>query len=72
MTPGEQVATLNPRDDVSEVFQKFMQRDVRQMPVMQDGSMVGVLRRQDLMRYLQLHSELGLHDARQTDSNGRA
>ena len=71
MTPGEQVVTLNPREDVSEVFQKFMQRDVRQMPVMQDGSMVGVLRRQDLMRYLQLHSELGLRDARQTDGNGR-
>ncbi len=70
MVPGERVVSVSPRDDASEAFQKFMQRDVRQMPVMQNGHMVGLLRRRDLMRYLQLHSELGLHDGRPANGNG--
>ena len=59
MTPAGDVATVGPRDDASEVFQKFAERDVRQMPVVENGTIVGMLRRRDLMRWLQLHAKHG-------------
>lgn len=34
--------------------------DVRQLPVMQNGSMAGLLRRRDVVKWLQFHSKLEL------------
>ena len=46
--------------DAAEALAKLQQRDVRQLPVMRNGSLVGLLRRRDLVKWLQLHSERGL------------
>jgi Zn-dependent protease len=59
MTPAERLATVSPREDASDALQKFMVREVRQMPVMENNNLVGVLRMRDLMRWLQMHSEFG-------------
>jgi Zn-dependent protease/CBS domain-containing protein len=57
MTPAEELLVVRPHDDASEALQKLSQRDVRQLPVMRNGDMVGLLRRQDIMRWLQFHSD---------------
>jgi CBS domain-containing protein len=46
--------------DAAEAMAQLQQRDVRQLPVMRNGSLVGLLRRRDLVKWLQLHSERGL------------
>jgi CBS domain-containing protein len=48
---------VTPQEDASDALQKLSQRDVSQMPVVQDGKLVGMLRRQDILRWLQLQSE---------------
>ncbi|HEX7973980.1 MAG TPA: site-2 protease family protein [Anaerolineales bacterium] len=56
MTPVEQLETVAPLQDAAEALKKLSQRDVNQMPVVQDGRLVGMLRRRDIIRWLQLHS----------------
>jgi Zn-dependent protease/CBS domain-containing protein len=57
MTPSEELDVISPREDATEALQKITRRDVRQLPVVQDGRLVGLLRRRDIMRWLQLQSE---------------
>jgi Zn-dependent protease/predicted transcriptional regulator len=59
MTPADQLVTVAPDEDAAEALHKLMRRDVRQLPVLRDGKLAGVLRRRDIIRWLQLHSELG-------------
>lgn len=58
MMPAAQLDTITPREDASDALGKLARRDVRQMPVVQDGRLVGMLRRRDIMRWLHLQSEL--------------
>jgi Zn-dependent protease/CBS domain-containing protein len=57
MTPADELLVVRPEDDAAEALQKLSQRDVRQLPVMRNGDMVGLLRRQDITRWLQFHSD---------------
>ena len=57
MTPATDLDLATPREEVSEALGRLTRRDVRQMPVVQDGQLVGMLRRRDILRWLQLHSE---------------
>jgi len=57
MTPAAELIVVAPRDDAAEAFSKLSGRDVRQLPVVNDGELVGLLRRRDIVRWLQLNSE---------------
>ncbi len=57
MTPVEKLDVVTPREDVSEALNKLSSRDVRQLPVVEDGHLLGMLRQQDIVRWLQLHSD---------------
>jgi Zn-dependent protease len=67
MTPKEELETVNPREDVAEAMDVFNRRDVRQLPVIQDGQFVGMLRRRDIMRWLQLQSDISAHNRMGSD-----
>lgn len=56
MTPRDQIITASPNEDVSEALDTLTRKDVRQLPVIQDGRLVGMLRREDIIRWLQLQS----------------
>jgi CBS domain-containing protein len=58
MTPAEELATVSPDDEAAEALNVLQQRDVRQLPVMRDGSLAGILRRRDIVKYLQLQSDV--------------
>jgi Zn-dependent protease len=60
MTPVDQLVVVRPDDDATEALSKLTGRDVRQLPVLSDGELVGLLRRRDIVKWLQLHSELCL------------
>jgi Zn-dependent protease/CBS domain-containing protein len=58
MTPMDQVAVVTPDEEAGEAFTVLTGRDVNQVPVVQDGHLVGMLRRRDVLRWLQLHADL--------------
>jgi Zn-dependent protease/predicted transcriptional regulator len=58
MTPADQLVTTTPDEDLADAMDKLTQRDVRQLPVLRGTEPAGLLRRQDIMKRLQLHAEL--------------
>jgi len=56
MTPADQLAVVTPQQDAAAALDKLIQRDVRQVPVMLDGHVIGMVRRRDIVRWLQLQS----------------
>jgi CBS domain-containing protein len=59
MTPADQLASVTPQDDAADALDKLLQRDVRQVPVIYDGHLVGLVRRRDIVRYLELQQPEG-------------
>jgi Zn-dependent protease/CBS domain-containing protein len=58
MTPRERLVVMAPGDDASEALEKLAQHDIRQLPVMQMDTFLGLLRRRDLVRFLQTQSSI--------------
>lgn len=58
MTPASELEVVSPRQDVMDALNRLTRRDVRQVPVMQGGRLVGMLRRRDIIRWLQIHGDL--------------
>jgi Zn-dependent protease/predicted transcriptional regulator len=57
MTPSEQLITVSPDEDASDALNKLSEKDIRQLPVLQGGQLVGMLRRRDIVRWMQLQSQ---------------
>lgn len=57
MTPADQMLTLNVHDCADEALNKLQEKDVRQLPVVDNGQVVGLLRRRDIVRWLQLQGD---------------
>lgn len=60
MTPLEKLHVISPQQSLSEVLSMMVAQDVNQLPVVQDIHLVGVLRRDDVMRFLEVRRSLGL------------
>ena len=58
--PTQDLAIVTPDEDVNEALNLLVQYDVRQLPVIEDGRFVGLLRRVDIIRWMQLHSDMEL------------
>jgi Zn-dependent protease/CBS domain-containing protein len=59
MTPAGQLEVVRPQDDAATALDKLMERDVRQVPVIDAGHLVGLVRRRDIIRWLQLQAPAG-------------
>jgi CBS domain-containing protein len=57
MTPASQLDLVGPREEVSAALTKLGRRDTSQLPVLDSGHLVGMLRQRDVMRWLQLQSQ---------------
>lgn len=57
MTPVDRLVLTTINEDAADAVRKLIERDVRQLPVMHEGRLAGLLRRRDIMRWLQLHSD---------------
>lgn len=64
MTKVDDLVTVGPDDDASEALQRLTARDIRQLPVVEGGQLKGLLRRRDIVKWLQLHSELSRPEVR--------
>ena len=54
MTPTDALATVPPTADAEEALRLLSRRDVEQLPVLDDGRVLGFVRRRDLMRWMAL------------------
>lgn len=57
MTPSEELITADSEEDASDAMSKLSHRDVRQLPVLENGKLVGILRRRDIVQWMQLQSD---------------
>lgn len=57
MTPTDKLAVVSPREDAADALDELSRRDVRQLPVIDAGRLVGIVRRRDFVRWLQLHAD---------------
>jgi Zn-dependent protease/predicted transcriptional regulator len=57
MITENELTVVTPREDAMDAFQKLARREMRQIPVVQNGELVGMLRRRDILRWLQVRSE---------------
>ena len=60
MTPVEQLHAISPEESLSNVLSLMVTQDVNQLPVMQNNHLIGVLRRDDIMRFIEVRRTLGL------------
>jgi CBS domain-containing protein len=58
MTPAHELLSVPPGQDVWTLLQKMDEKDVNQVPVIENGSLLGVVSRDRLLRYIRLRSEL--------------
>lgn len=55
MTPADQLITISPQDNADEALQRLSRREVSQLPVVEHGEVRGLLRREELLKWLSLH-----------------
>ncbi|MGH7297396.1 MAG: CBS domain-containing protein, partial [Polyangiaceae bacterium] len=54
MRSGDALAVARPDEALGEAFEELARRDVGQLPVLDHGQLVGMLRRSDVARWLEL------------------
>ena len=64
MTPVERLHVVSPQQKIREVVPLMVAQNVNQLAVVQDGRLVGVLSREDVMRSLEIRQSLGLDGGR--------
>jgi Zn-dependent protease len=60
MTPVDQMKWIRPDAGLSEALEEMDRDGVNQLPVMENGKLLGVLRRDDVISYLRMLRELGV------------
>jgi Zn-dependent protease len=60
MTPIEMVPCLNPADDATDALSRMINSDVGQMPVVENGHLMGIVSRRNITDLFKIKSDLGL------------
>jgi len=60
MRPIEEVACIAPEEEAGEAMHTLNRRNLNQLLVVQDGEVKGLLRREDILKWLALHGDEGL------------
>ncbi|MBI2892350.1 MAG: site-2 protease family protein [Deltaproteobacteria bacterium] len=56
MTAADELSVVRPSEGAAEALQKLTRRDIDQVPVVEEGHLVGILRRRDIMKWLELQT----------------
>lgn len=64
MIPLERLHAVSPQQNLNDVLPLMVQGDVNQLPVTEDGRLVGIVTRDAIMRYLEIRRGLGLNEPR--------
>lgn len=63
MTPVDRLDTVMPRTDLAEALDLMTRHGHNQLPVVEDGRLVGLVTRANILHYLQVRHELGVGGA---------
>lgn len=65
MTPLAELVLVAPGQSATDALDILGRRDLNQLPVVEDGALLGLLRREDIVKWLALHAGPGLVDGPQ-------
>jgi predicted transcriptional regulator len=57
MIPQEKLVAARMDEDLTEVLEKMGQADINQMPVLEDGKLLGMVTRANLLAFLRAHAD---------------
>jgi Zn-dependent protease len=57
MTPKSELIAIGPDDPANDALDEISKRSIRQLIVLENGKLFGLVRRRDIVRYLQLQSD---------------
>jgi CBS domain-containing protein len=57
MLPAERLAVASPRDNGVTVLERMDAEEVEQMPVVQEGRVIGIIAREQLLQFVRLRSD---------------
>jgi len=60
MIPLEELKTVHPDDDLYKVMRQMTEEGVNQLPVLENGQLVGMIARDNLLSFMNARSELGI------------
>jgi Zn-dependent protease/predicted transcriptional regulator len=60
MIPIELVPCLKPTDDATEALSRMVSGDIGRMPVVENGRLLGIVSRRDIMNLFKIKSDLGV------------
>lgn len=60
MTPKEKLEAVSPDADGRKILSSITSKDIHQVPVMEGERIAGIICRSDILRFIQLRSELGV------------
>ncbi len=60
MTPIDKLKIARPDQDALSILEQMDESEINQMPVVSEGGIIGLITRDSLMRFLRIHSELGM------------
>ena len=60
MTPFGEMKTVHPDDDLHTVMRQMAEEDAEQLPIMENGQIIGMIARDDLARFINARTELGV------------
>ncbi|HLI08715.1 MAG TPA: site-2 protease family protein [Ktedonobacteraceae bacterium] len=60
MIPLDRLHAVSPTQNLNDVLALMANRDVNQLPVVENGRVVGLLSRDAIIRYIEVHRSLGL------------
>lgn len=60
MTPVSRLKTVSPDEEAITVLERLDGEDINQMPVVEEGKVIGMIGRDNLLRFLRTRAELGV------------
>ena len=57
MTPSRKLVVVAPEENASEALERLQDQKIRQLPVVQGNRIVGLVRRRDILRWLDFQSQ---------------
>jgi CBS domain-containing protein len=60
MVPADQLKVASPDQDALSVMEQMDENDINQMPVVDEGRVIGLITRDNLIRFLRTRAELGM------------
>ncbi len=58
MVPADQLKAVRPEQDALSILEQMDENEINQMPVVNEGRVIGLITRDNLVRFLRTHAEL--------------